>query len=154
MAWTEAKVATLSPQMLLQLEKNPWTNKTWKQNLPWPGTAVPTVPKCAPFHFCWVERRLVNDCSHLPGHTWIFNAFVLQLYSWTSGPRPEAALAAKSEHVMCPTSMDLPPAASSFPREGLVLQWQLFTNTQHIWILLQVGHSLLHLEHYDSPSAA
>lgn len=85
MAWTEVKFVTLSPQMLLQLEENPQTTKTWKQNLPRPGTAVPTVHKCVPFHFFWVERWLVSDCSHLAGHTWIFNGFVIQLYSQTSG---------------------------------------------------------------------
>lgn len=85
MAWTEVKFVTLSPQVLLQLEENPQTTKTWKQNLLWPGTVVPTGHKCAPFHFFWVEQWLVSDCSHLPGHTWIFTVFVIQLYPQTSG---------------------------------------------------------------------
>ena len=147
MAWTEVKVATLSPQMLFQLGQNPTNEQNLKAKPPMARHSSPTVPKRAPFCSCWQEWQFVSDLSRLPGHTdfqWIC-APALPTHFWKSPlcPGSEAAPAAKPEHATCLTSVDLPPAAGGFPREGQALQWQHFTDTQHIWILLQVCHRLL-----------
>lgn len=134
MAWREVKAVILFPQMLLQLIKNPQTNKIWMQNLPWPGTAAPTVHK---FPFL-LSRAMACEWSQPLTWThvdfWWVCAPALLMDFWKSllWPRPEAALAENTEHVMWPTSMDLHPAASSFPREGQFLHWQLHKQAAHL----------------------
>lgn len=107
MAWTEVKVATLS-QMLFQLGQN-HTNKIWKQSLLWPGTAAQTIPKRAPFHFCWGEWWFASNLSPLPGHTQTFNGFVLRLYLRTSG-NPHFAPDLKQHQLQSQSTLRASPA--------------------------------------------
>lgn len=102
MAWTEVKAVTLSPQMLLQLIKNPQTNKIWIQNLPRPGTAAPTVHK---FPFLLSRAMACEWLQSLTGthmdFLWVCApALLMDFWKSLLWPRAEAALAEK-QSMLC-----------------------------------------------------
>lgn len=83
-----------------------------------------------------LRRMMVCKWSQL--FIWTFTDFqwicapALPMHFWKPPlcPGSEAAPAAKPEHAACLISMDLPPAAGSFPLDGQALQWQHFTDIQ------------------------
>lgn len=126
MAWPEAKVATLPPQMLFQLDKITQTNKINRPNLKAKAPADRhSNPKSS--QICSLLLLLrgvlvwVISASHLDTHG--LSVGLCSGITYTPATKPE---------------QDVPPAVGSSLRKGELCRG----NTSHIWILPQVCHGL------------